>query len=46
MFPMFNRIFDALDELGHLKAFKALDDQLLIALDAAPNWRCAMATTH
>ena len=33
VFPMFDRIFDALHELGHLQAFQVLDNQRLIALD-------------
>jgi hypothetical protein len=33
VFPMFERIIAALDELGHLQAFHAVNDQLLIALD-------------
>jgi hypothetical protein len=33
VFPMFERIITALDELGHLQAFHAVNDQLLIALD-------------
>jgi hypothetical protein len=33
VFPMFKRIIAALDELGHLQAFHAVNDQLLIALD-------------
>ena len=33
VFPMFDRIFDALHKAGHLQAFQALDEQLLIALD-------------
>lgn len=33
VFPMFDRIFDALHKAGHLQAFHALDEQLLIALD-------------
>lgn len=33
VFPMFDRIFDALHEQGHLQAFQVLNGQLLIALD-------------
>lgn len=33
MFPVLNTIFDALHEGGHLKPFRCLDGQLLIALD-------------
>ena len=33
VFPMFERIIAALDELGDLQAFHAVNDQLLIALD-------------
>ena len=33
VFPMFQRIITALDELGQLQAFHAVNDQLLIALD-------------
>lgn len=33
MFPMFNWIFTALNELGQLQAFRAVEDQLLVALD-------------
>jgi hypothetical protein len=33
VYPMFERIIAALDELGHLQAFHAVNDQLLIALD-------------
>ena len=33
VFPMFDRVIKALDELGQLQAFHVLDDQLLIALD-------------
>lgn len=33
VFPMFERVIAALDELGHLQAFHAVNDQLLIALD-------------
>ena len=33
VFPMFERVFDALHERGQLEAFRAFDGQLLIALD-------------
>lgn len=33
VFPMFDRIVDALHQQGHLQAFQALGGQLLIALD-------------
>lgn len=33
VFPMFERIIAALDELGHLQAFHTVNNQLLIALD-------------
>lgn len=33
VFPMFDRIFNALHEFGQLQAFQALDGQLLVALD-------------
>ena len=33
VFPMFDWVIKALDELGQLQAFHVLDDQLLIALD-------------
>jgi len=33
LFPMFEKVFNGLNELGHLEAFRALDGQLLIALD-------------
>ena len=33
IFPMFDRIFHALHEQGHLQAFQVLDGQLLVALD-------------
>ena len=33
LFPMFDRIFHALHEQGHLQAFQVLDGQLLMALD-------------
>ena len=33
VFPMFQHIFSALQELGHLDTFRAVDQQLLIALD-------------
>jgi len=33
VFPMFERVIAALDELGHLQAFHAVNDQLLVALD-------------
>ncbi len=33
VFPMFEKVFNALNEWGHLQAFRAVDEQLLIALD-------------
>lgn len=33
IFPMFNKVFSALNELGHLQGFRAVNEQLLIALD-------------
>lgn len=33
VFPMFENVLNALNELGHLQAFRAFDEQLLIALD-------------
>jgi hypothetical protein len=33
VYPLFEHIFTALNELGHLHAFRAVDAQLLIALD-------------
>jgi hypothetical protein len=33
VFPMFEQVFTQLNDLGHLHAFRAFDDQLLIALD-------------
>ena len=33
IFPMFNEVFTALNELGHLQSFRAINHQLLIALD-------------
>jgi hypothetical protein len=33
IFPMFNKVFNALNELGHLQGFRGVHEQLLIALD-------------
>lgn len=33
IFPMFNKVFTALNEQGYLQGFRAVHDQLLIALD-------------
>ncbi len=33
VFPMFYKIVTALDELGHLNAFRAVNDQILVAFD-------------
>ena len=33
VFPMFERVFTALNERGHLQQFRAVNEQLLIALD-------------
>lgn len=41
VYPMFERVFDALHERGLLQAFRAFDGQLLIALDGTPYHRSA-----
>ena len=33
LFPMFERVFNGLNKMGHLQAFRAVNNQLLIALD-------------
>jgi len=53
VFPMFERVFAALDERGQLQAFRALDGQLLVALDGTQYHRsssircqCCTVTQH
>lgn len=53
LFPVFDGIYDMLDQAGHLSAFRTLGDQLLIALDgteyfSSPQIHCARCSqrTH
>jgi len=44
LFPMFEKVFNGLNELGHLEAFRALDGQLLIALGGTQRNTTAQTT--
>ena len=53
VFPMFEQVFAALSERGHLQAFRAFDGQLLVALDGTQYHRsssircdCCTVTQH